>query len=86
MKKLKAYLILTYHNGNEFLDCGGYIVDEYGNILGQHHSSSFAFLRSDLMSKRDIDYDLYEVIDLIGKEVPQELIEKMKRIKNNTNA
>ena len=82
MNKFKAYLITTYHSGNEFLDCGGYIVDEFGCILGQHHSSSFSFLRADLMGKENIDYDLYEIIDLIGKEVPQELIKKIYKTNN----
>jgi hypothetical protein len=81
MKKINAYLILSYHNGNEIQDCGGLIVDEYGNILGQHHSSSFAWLRLDLMNKSDIDYNIYSVVDLIGKEVPQDLIDKI----NNKN-
>lgn len=77
MKKGNAYLILHYHNGSEFQDCGGLIVDEYGNVLGQHHSSSFAWLRLDLTSKSDIDYELYNIIDLIGKEVPKELMDRI---------
>lgn len=78
---MNAYLILVYHNGNENLDCGGIIVDENGNILGQHHSSSFSWLRNDLMNKPDIDYNMYSVIDLIGKEVPQKIIEILNQNK-----
>jgi hypothetical protein len=81
MKKINAYLILNYHNGNEYMDCGGMIVDEYGYILSQHHSSSFSFLELDLMNKKDINYNLYSINNLIGKQIPEDLINKI----NNKN-
>ena len=51
-------------------DCGGRILREDGSQIGCHHSSSFGFLRSDLRSKLE-DPSKYEIIDLIGKEVPE---------------
>ena len=77
-----AYMLLKYTDekaasmdsapniGVEYMgDCGGIIVDEDGNVLGRHHSSSFGWLRRDLSGK--VDKNEYEVVDLIGKEVPE---------------
>lgn len=53
------------HMGN----CAGRIVREDGSVIGSHYSSSFGWLRADLMSKLD-DESKYEVIDLVGQSVP----------------
>lgn len=50
-------------------DCGGRILKEDGAEIGRHHSSSIGWLRKDLLEKLD-DPSKYEVIDLIGKNVP----------------
>jgi hypothetical protein len=57
------------HMGN----CGGRILSEYGVEIGLHHSSSFGFLRNDLINKLD-NRDDYEIVDLIGKEVPERFL------------
>ncbi len=51
-------------------DCGGRILREDGSMIGQHHSSSFGWLRADLKHYLD-DPNRYEVIDLIGQPVPE---------------
>jgi len=57
--------------GVEYMgSCGGRILREDGSEIGSHHSSSFGWLRSDLKSKLD-DPSKYEIVDLIGKEVPE---------------
>ena len=57
--------------GVEYMgNCGGRILREDGSIIGQHHSSSFGWLRSDLESKLD-DPSKYEIVDLIGQPVPE---------------
>ena len=56
--------------GVEFMgNCSGRLLNEEGEELGAHHSSSFGWLRDDLKSKLDSPSE-YEIIDLIGKEVP----------------
>ena len=56
--------------GVEYMgDCGGRILRENGTEIGRHHSSSFGYLRGDLRSKLD-DPAQYEIVDLIGQEVP----------------
>jgi hypothetical protein len=56
--------------GVEFMgNCSGRILKENGELIGSHFSSSFGWLRSDLKSKLD-DESRYEIIDLIGQEVP----------------
>jgi hypothetical protein len=68
--------------GVEFMGhCLGYTILETGEIIGQHHSSSFGWLREDLKSKVDcyaqnknIPRDSFEVIDLIGKDIPDWII------------
>jgi hypothetical protein len=83
MKK-KAYMVCDYTDekassmqgapniGVEFMgNCAGRIVDENNNLLGQHHSSSFGWLRSDL--SRKVNPEEYEIVDLIGKEIPEHL-------------
>lgn len=60
--------------GVEFMGgCGGRILREDGTEIGRHHSSSFGWLRSDLRSKLD-DPSEYEIIDLIGQDVPERFI------------
>ena len=73
----KASSILGTPNvGVEFMgDCGGRILKEDGTEIGRHHSSSFGWLRNDLMAKLD-DPDKYEIIDLIGQDVPEQFIIK----------
>jgi hypothetical protein len=79
----KVYMICDYTDdraasisgcpdvGVEYLgSCGGRILREDGTEIGCHHSSSFGFLRSDLKRKLDPKEE-YEVIDLIGEEVPE---------------
>jgi hypothetical protein len=57
--------------GIEYMgNCGGRILREDGTEIGRHHSSSFGWLRKDLKSKLD-DLTKYEIIDLIGQEVPK---------------
>lgn len=81
MKK-KAYMICDWaddkarainsapHIGVEYMgNCHGRIVDENNKTLGTHFSSSYGWLRNDLSSK--VDSEEYEVVDLIGKEVPE---------------
>jgi len=79
----KVYMVCDYSDdkaasisgcpniGVEYMgNCGGRILREDGTKIGSHHSSSFSFLRSDLRSKLD-DPNNYEIIDLIGQEVPE---------------
>jgi hypothetical protein len=64
----------TPNIGVEYMgDCGGRILKEDGTEIGRHHSSSFGWLRSDLKSKLD-DPSKYEIIDLIGQEVPDRFV------------
>lgn len=57
--------------GVEYMgNCGGRILREDGSELGHHWSSSFGWLRRDLLEKLD-DPARYEVIDLIGQPVPE---------------
>ncbi len=75
----KASSILGTPNvGVEFMgDCGGRILKEDGTEIGRHHSSSFGWLRNDLRAKLD-DPNKYEIIDLIGQDVPEQFIIKLK--------
>lgn len=83
MEKEKVYMVCDYTDekassisralniGIEYMgNCGGRILKEDGNEIGRHHSSSFGWLRSDLSSKLD-DPSRYEIIDLIGQDVPE---------------
>lgn len=55
----------------EFLgNCSGRIIHEDGSLIGRHFSSTFGFLRSDLLSKLDNPTE-YEIVDLIGSSVPE---------------
>lgn len=54
------------HLGN----CNGRILREDGTIIGYHYSSSFGWLRHDLIRNLD-NPDNYEIIDLIGQEIPE---------------
>lgn len=76
----KVYIVCDYASGNvqvgamnigvEYMgDCGGRILKEDATEIGRHHSSTFGWLRSDLRSKLDNPSN-YEIIDLIGQEVP----------------
>lgn len=56
--------------GVEFMGmCFGRIVRDDGSVIGQHTSSSFGWLRNDLIRKLS-DPSKYNVVDLIGKPVP----------------
>ena len=57
--------------GVEFMGgCCGRIVRENGELIGEHYSSSFGWLREDLKRKLD-DPTKYEIVDLIGQPVPE---------------
>lgn len=86
-EKKKAYMICDYADkrakeqnepmnvGIEFMgNCSGRIVDENNNTLGSHFSSNYGWLRHDLSSK--VSEDEYEIVDLIGKEVPEKFKKK----------
>jgi len=88
MSKPKAYMICTHTDaiassmdsapniGVEFMgNCSGEIVDESGKVLGRHFSSSFGWLRLDLASK--VSHADYDIVDLIGKEIPESLKGKL---------
>ena len=81
--KEKVYMVCDYTDdkassmdsapniGVEFMgNCSGRILKEDGTKIGGHYSSSFGWLRSDLKYKLD-DPSQYEIIDLIGEEVPE---------------
>ncbi|MFW5700241.1 MAG: hypothetical protein ACOCWM_01005 [Cyclobacteriaceae bacterium] len=83
MKKVKVYMVCDYADekaasisgspdvGVEFMgSCGGRILKEDGTEIGRHNSSSIGWLRNDLKWYLD-DLNNYEIIDLIGKEVPE---------------
>lgn len=80
--KEKVYMVCDYTDekasnindapemGVEFMgNCGGRILREDGSLIGEHHSSSFGWLRADLKKKLD-DPEKYQIIDLIGQPVP----------------
>jgi hypothetical protein len=80
-QKEKVYMICDWHDGKaagaawnigvEYMgNCSGRILKEDGTEIGRHHSSTFGWLRSDLMNKLD-DSNKYEVIDLIEQETPE---------------
>ena len=68
----KAASILTAPNiGVEHMgNCQGRILKEDGTEIGSHWSSSYGWLRKDLLSKLPPLHE-FEVVDLIGKEVPE---------------
>lgn len=69
MTKEKVYMVCD--SEKDFMgNCYGRIVREDGSVIGWHVSSSFSWLRNDLKSKLD-DPEKYEIIDLIGQEVPE---------------
>ena len=61
------------HLGN----CAGRILREDGTLIGSHYSSTFGFLRSDLISKLD-DPGAYEIVDLIGKSIPDRFKKELR--------
>jgi len=80
-QKEKVYMVCDWHDdkaegeawniGVEYMgNCSGRILKEDGSLIGNHHSSTFGWLRSDLKSKLDNPSN-YEIIDLIGQEVPE---------------
>jgi hypothetical protein len=61
----------AFHIGVEYMgNCSGRILREDGSLIGSHFSSSFGWLRLDLREKLD-NPDNFEIIDLIGREVPE---------------
>lgn len=90
MEKEKVYLLCDGYKGNVYCgaanigieymgDCWGRIVKEDGTLIGSHYSSSFGWLRSDLLNKLD-NPENYEVIDFLHFVVP----EKFKLTNNET--
>ena len=73
-------MVCDWHDGNaegeamnvgvEFMgNCQGRILKEDGSEIGCHHSSTFGWLRLDLKGNLD-NPENYDIVDLIGKEVP----------------
>lgn len=82
-EKAKKWGFLCPNLGIEYLgNCAGIIVNYNGLILGSHYSSTFGFLTMDLLSKIKHIKD-FEIINLIGKEVPAKLIKKINENKEN---
>ena len=80
-QKEKVYMVCDWHDGKaegeawnigvEYMgNCSGRILKEDGSLIGDHHSSTFGWLRSDLKRKLDNPSN-YEIIDLIEQEVPE---------------
>jgi hypothetical protein len=80
-QKEKVYMVCDWHDGKaegeawnigvEYMgNCSGRILKEDGSLIGNHYSSTFGWLRLDLKRKLDNPSD-YEIIDLIGQEVPE---------------
>lgn len=78
--KEKAYLVCDFREGDvdcgalnvgvEFMgNCHGRVLTEDGTKIGQHYSSSIGWLRIDLT--RNIDLDIYDIIDLLDQPVPE---------------
>ncbi len=83
-QKEKVYMVCDWHDGNaegrawnigiEYMgNCTGRILKEDGTKIGSHFSSTLGWLRQDLKRKLD-NQDDYEIIDLIGQEVPERFI------------
>ena len=81
-QKEKVYMVCDWHDGKaeggamnigvEYMgNCSGRILKEDGTLIGNHHSSTFGWLRNDLKAKLD-DQSEYEIIDLINQEVPEQ--------------
>jgi hypothetical protein len=81
-QKEKVYMVCDWHDGKaeggamnigvEYMgNCSGRILKEDGTLIGNHHSSTFGWLRNDLKAKLD-DQSKYEIIDLINQEVPEQ--------------
>jgi len=81
-QKEKIYMVCDWHDGKaeggamnigvEYMgNCSGRILKEDGTLIGNHHSSTFGWLRNDLKAKLD-DQSKYEIIDLINQEVPEQ--------------
>lgn len=88
--KEKVYMVCDWHDGNcemgalnigveHMGSCAGRILKENGDLIGNHFSSSFGWLRLDLMSKLD-DESKYEIIDLLKSPVPERFILKATSI------
>jgi len=80
MEKQNVYMVCDWHDGKaegeamnigvEFMgNCTGRILKEDGELIGNHWSSTFGWLRSDLISKLEQPENC-NIIDLIGQEVP----------------
>ena len=81
MDKQTVYMVCDWHDGKaeggawnvgvEYMgNCTGRILSENGELIGNHWSSTFGWLRSDLLSKLD-NQENYNIVDLIGREVPE---------------
>lgn len=82
MEKNKLFLICDKAKGNyqqgaenvgiEYLgDAVGRVVNEKGELIGRSWSSTIGWLEQDLMNRIG-DLNEYEIIDLIGKPVPEQ--------------
>lgn len=89
-QKEKVYMVCDWHDGKaqggamnigiEYMgNCTGRILKEDGTVIGSHYSSTFGWLRSDLLSKLD-DRNKYEVIDLIEQEVPEKFKQQQSQV------
>ena len=71
----------AWNVGIEFMgNCTGRILHEDGTEIGRHNSSSFGWLRNDLLRKlKDVGgAEQFEIVDLIGQEVPERFKAKGK--------
>ena len=62
----KIYMVCDYVGAN----CKGRLIHENGSTIGFHYSSSYNWLRFDLL-KNLKNPEKYEIIDLIGQPVPE---------------
>lgn len=81
-KKEKVFMVCDWDDGKargaafdigiEYMgNCKGRILKEDGTEIGRHHSSTYGWLRKDLIQKLD-NPDNYDIIDFIEKEVPEQ--------------
>lgn len=82
-QKPKVYLMLDFidtRNGFNDPGYGGRILKEDGTLIDYHYSSSPSCLRDDLLKKLD-NADDYEVINWIGRPIPEKFLPKVEDIK-----
>lgn len=82
----KASKMGALNLGVEYMGrCRGRIVYENGELIGEHSSSSFGWLRKDLIRYLDElgGYSNFDVFDLIGLPVPKEYKKESKNENKN---